>query len=332
MKYNLSTEDTLLVCREIADEYARGGMRLTVRQLYYQIVSRGLETNADAVYKRIVRILAKARLEGRFPMTLIEDRGRDAGWSRTDSSINPKASVSAVKSSVLNAPDQWIWSNRWFGQIDVPVVWVEKDALTGVFEPACVRAGVGLFALKGYASVQALWEFISRIAAARKAYSESALAMDLTEAAGLDPAEVMSVVRVVYFGDHDPDGIEIPESALRNVTDLIRNQPVDAGRFGMPEIVVDRVALTREQIETYNPPPFPAKPSSARYDRYVERTGLRDAWELDALRPDVLRDIVARETERCYINEIGDKLDELVDDIRDEMRELLRETDLTEGL
>jgi hypothetical protein len=55
--------------------------------------------------------------------------------------------------------------------------------------------------------------------------------------------------------------------------------------------VIDRIALTWEQIEEYGPPPNPAKTTDARYEKYQEQFG-NDSWELDALEPQVMADLI----------------------------------------
>jgi hypothetical protein len=46
---------------DIATEYAAQGMKLTVRQLYYQCVARGRIKNNEREYQKIIRLLTDAR-------------------------------------------------------------------------------------------------------------------------------------------------------------------------------------------------------------------------------------------------------------------------------
>lgn len=48
-----------------------------------------------------------------------------------------------------------------------------------------------------------------------------------------------------------------------------------------------------EQIEQYDPPPNPAKETDSRWEWYHDTTGLTDSWELDALGPSVIEQIIA---------------------------------------
>jgi hypothetical protein len=62
---------------EIASNYADDGLKLTVRQLYYQCVARGWIENNEREYQKIIRLLTDAREAGLFDWAAIEDRGRE---------------------------------------------------------------------------------------------------------------------------------------------------------------------------------------------------------------------------------------------------------------
>ena len=64
--------------------------------------------------------------------------------------------------------------------------------------------------------------------------------------------------------------------------------------FGDKESVavsVRKIALTRDQVEQYNPPPNPAKRSDSRFQAYSEKHGV-ESWEVDALPPNVLAQLI----------------------------------------
>jgi hypothetical protein len=56
-------------------------------------------------------------------------------------------------------------------------------------------------------------------------------------------------------------------------------------------VEVRRIALTMDQVRQYDPPPNPAKLTDSRATRYIEEYGY-DSWELDALEPAVLADLI----------------------------------------
>jgi hypothetical protein len=294
--YRLTAQELLEHCEDIARSYSAQRLTLTVRQLYYQLVARGLEDNGQHVYKRVVSVLSTARLNGSFPMDLLEDRGRDAAMTGVRCELDVETASLSIQQALRNAPASFIRADPWFGQEVLPFVWVEKEALAGVFEAPCKQMSVGLFPCKGYPSLQSLWSWVSQVAEADAAMRQSDEARDILELMGLDISEVWQRVVVLYFGDHDPDGLEIPESALRNIEQL---QDAHGLEYYTP-IEFRRVALTKEQIRTYRPPPFPAKESSSRFSEYVRKTGLTDAWELDALEPRVLQNLIRTELEDLF--------------------------------
>lgn len=261
------------VAYEILDEYQAQGIVMTLRQLYYQFVARGLLGSGQAVYNRVGAATRDARLDGTIPIDWIEDRGRHVGRTTTHCFDDVDVALAEAASEIQVLPMRLLQRGRWFGQPVKVFVWIEKEALAGVLEGTCDRLGVGLFPCKGYPSVSAISSWVS----------ETYLTIGFDETA-----------TIIYLGDHDPDGLQIPRSAL----DLIRKiQHVKGEHF---DVDLEYVALTMDQIDEHNPPPFPAKVTSPRYRRYVDDTGTEDAWELDALDPLTLRTLVETEVERRF--------------------------------
>src|SRR3990167_7341087 len=60
----------------IVDEYTEQGYRMTLRQLYYQLVSRDIIPNQQREYAKLSRILTEARMAGLVDWDFIEDRIR----------------------------------------------------------------------------------------------------------------------------------------------------------------------------------------------------------------------------------------------------------------
>lgn len=60
------------------------------------------------------------------------------------------------------------------------------------------------------------------------------------------------------------------------------------------DVYVKRIALTMNQIDQYSPPPNPAKLSDSRCHAYMEQFG-NESWELDALEPKVITDLIKNE-------------------------------------
>lgn len=154
---------------------------------------------------------------------------------------------------------------RWKGQENYVELWVEKQALAGVLEPIAAEYHATLMVNKGYSSASAMYE--------------SALRFATRENSGQQPI-------LFYLGDHDPSG----EDMVRDIRDRLIE-------FGVESIKVLKLALTMAQIEEYEPPPNPAKTTDSRAAAYIEKHG-ESSWEVDALPPDVLNQIIRDAFER----------------------------------
>ena len=284
--------------REIAAEY---GGNLTLRQLYYQFVARGLLASGQKVYNRVGSALAVARLEGRFPWDWLVDRTRtirDGNFTRDDVSV--EAGLGYAEGVIRHLPAYALGRARWFGQSTHVSVWVEKEALAGVFEGPCDDLGVSWFTCKGYPSLSALYQWCKSV----------------EDAYRVNPFDECVVV---YFGDHDPDGIEIPRAAERRI-----NEIAEVDGINLPPIRFERVALTLDQIAEHNPPPFPVKLTSSRAQGYIDEFGIDDSWELDALDPRTLTALIEASVERHFDAEVWRRNRDLVEDRRRTMAAAMR--------
>lgn len=91
---------------------------------------------------------------------------------------------------------------------------------------------------------------------------------------------------------------------------------------------VERLGLNRDQIEQYDPPPFWAKSTSSRYDKYIEdHSWVRDrAWELDALEPTVLRDLAVDAIESFFDEHVHNQVQAAVGIARERFNKELYDT------
>ena len=313
----MNRSELLTAAREIAEEYAAQGYSLTLRQLYYQCVSKAIVPNSDESYKRLGDILGDARLKGDFGMDLIVDRGRNAGHSsHHESKLDVSVALGEAGAYLRALPFWSIAVDRWFGQSRYVSCWVEKEALAGVFEQPCKDLGVGFFACKGYPSHSALWQWLGKLQEAHSASQAVVTDDDGNEFEGTPIEEAV----VLYFGDHDPDGWQIPRSAEETLNTLASVHGLD-----IPPIRFERVALVMSQIKQYNPPPFPAKTTSSRYAGYYREHGIQDAWELDALSPKVLDRLIRTNVGRLWDESAHEFWQSLARPNREILRNRMRE-------
>lgn len=250
-------------CDEIIEDYQAQGLQLTLRQLYYQLVSRNVVPNTERSYKNVGSLVSDARLAGLLDWNAIEDRVRRPRKPAQFESIQQLVDV-AIDSYRLN---------RWREQKWYVELWVEKDALAGVLEPLASEYHVTLMVNRGYSSQSAMYDSANRFRQGQR------------DVASSQPRPAA----LLYLGDHDPSG----EDMVRDIEDRLR-------MFGVRGLTVEKVALTMDQIEQYDPPPNPAKMSDSRAAAYVEKHG-GSSWELDALKPEVLQDLV-REAVEGYVD------------------------------
>ena len=244
----------------IIEEYRAQGFTLTLRQLYYQFVARDLLPNEQREYKRLGRIISDARRAGLVDWAAIEDRTRNRqARSHWDT---PK--------EIIAASARWFALDKWETQPVRIEVWVEKDALLGVIEPVCSELDVAYFACRGYPSDSEVWSAAQRFIE----YNE----------AGQEPI-------ILHLGDHDPSGIDM----TRDISDRLALFMYDDPEC--PSLLqVKRIALNMDQVETYGPPPNPVKLTDSRATAYGAKYGT-SSWELDALEPTVLADLIRDEVE-----------------------------------
>jgi len=131
----------------IIAEYQAQGFDLTLRQLYYQFVSRDIIPNTQQSYKNLGSVINDARLAGMIDWETIVDRTREL---RTLPHWNDPSDIVDACAGQFNL-------DRWKDQKYRPEVWIEKDALVGVFQRVCRELDVPLFSCRGYTSQSEMW-------------------------------------------------------------------------------------------------------------------------------------------------------------------------------
>lgn len=281
----------------IVDDYAKQGYDLTLRQVYYQFVSRDWfpefwkdpatgSTNNQKSYTKLGNTLSDARMAGVLDWNCIVDRTRQMGgnthWK------DPAEIIGSISRS-FNL-------DKWAGQKFRPEIWVEKDALEGVIGKCAKRLDIPYFSCRGYTSATSMWENAQRMKQTARDF----------------------VPVVLHLGDHDPSGIDMSRD-IENRTRLFMDDLGD-------RLIFERIALNMKQIKQYKPPVNPAKNTDSRYKKYVEEHG-NNCWELDALEPKILDDLISKrvahycdaksfnqrmekqEGERAMLQKVSDKWD-----------------------
>ncbi len=223
---------------------------MTLRQIYYQLVSKQVFENIKSNYDFLSGFLRDARKDGLISWTSIEDR------TRRPRDVNMWEDVSDFIKTLKDVYRLDVWQT----QKKYVVVWLEKDALSGIFEEITNWYGVTLLVGRGYNS----WSLKNQLAERFK--------------------KMKRETTVLYFGDFDPSG-----------EDIVRDLAESFGFFGLsPKFV--KVALTLEDVRKYRLPYDFAKKTDTRAKGFIEKYG-DIAVELDALPVDVLRNKIIESIE-----------------------------------
>jgi len=142
-------------------------------------------------------------------------------------------------------------------------VWIEKDALAGVLVGVTSKWHVPLYVTRGYASETFAYE------AAENALDD-----------GRD-------FRILYLGDFDASGVQM----ARDLESRLRGFLADDARM----LTFERIAVTPKQIDDWNLPSRPNKATDTRHAAFEREFPGYEATELDAIRPDRLRELVEME-------------------------------------
>lgn len=287
-RFNTETRKLIAMLEVIIEDYQAQGFTLSVRQLYYQLVARDIIPNTEQSYKRIASILNDARLAGLIDWDAIEDRNRD---------IEVRSRWPSGK-SVVESAARGFHMDMWDTQTHRLFVIVEKAALAGVLGGICRHYDVPLLAARGYPSVSIVRELV----------------MD-----HIMPAMMADQIPcILHLGDHDPSGIDM----TRDLDERIRMFS-EEGRFDA-EISIERIALTMRQINEKNPPPNPAKTTDSRFIDYRKKFG-DDSWELDALEPSYLVDLVEGKIKENIDHSAWAERHDEIEDIRRRLHRVARE-------
>lgn len=196
-KFKGETLKVIEQANSIIEEYQEQGYELTLRQLYYQFVARGLIANSQRSYSRLGDIISNARLNGDLDWAAIKDRTRELEGVGHDQ--DPASAI------------EWVADNYHIdlrkGQPIYIETWVEKEALAGVVGKACRQFDVNYFACRGYVSQTAMYEASKRFQRRQRYGAERCL--------------------IIHLGDHDPSGIDM----TRDIEERLNNT------FGVPTTI-----------------------------------------------------------------------------------------------
>lgn len=267
-KPRIETSLVIALAEQIIVKFESKGYDLTLRQLYYQFIAQDLFPDSwiDVKYNQRHGLPDNAKNTDKNYGKLgsIINRARLAGMIDWESIVD-RTRINKSNPHWNNPEEIIKMSAKAFAldsrstQDTYLEVWVEKDALIGIIEPICRHLDILFLSCRGFISQSAMWQASQRF-------------IDKE----IDGKETI----LLHLSDHDPSGI--------NMTMDIQNRL----EIFETNTEVKRIALTMTQVNEYNPPPNPAKISDSRYRFYATLFG-EESWELDALDPSVITEIIS---------------------------------------
>jgi hypothetical protein len=240
---------------------------MTLRQLYYALVSISAILKTEAGYGKLRRVIVALREDGTIPWDWLVDHTRSVFAVRTWDGIEGLLTDSAT-----------LYRRDLMRQQDVAIqLWAESDSIGSVITQVADRYTIPTFIGRGYSARGYLWS------AARDAVAAH---------------EAGKTVVILHVGDFDPSGVDI----FRDVEETLRIYAT-AVLVGRPASYVrqlenrdhwthwlefERLALTQEQVDEYGLPSRPPKASDVRTAKF---TG-SGAVEVEALPVEALLAIV----------------------------------------
>lgn len=284
-------KEIIPVVNEIFSQYSYA---LTIRQIYYRLISDpyNLFSNTRSMYNSLDRILVRARERGEIDGKRIEDRTRETigGDQGWESPDSYLDKVSEYVKSCWEKYSKEVWASQQF-KLEL---WVEKDALASVIDETTHLFRVLVFPSRGYSSYTKIREALDRL----KYYRNKQIV-------------------ILHLADHDPSGFNMTEDLINRFE-----------KYGDDAIEIKRIGLNYDQVERFKLRPNPVKIADPRALSYIGRYG-EECWELDALPPNELQNIVEKEIKNYIDQRAWDAKMEEIERERGEIRDRIEE--MTKG-
>ena len=186
-KFYKKSTDKLEKIKSILNEYKEKNTKVTLRQLFYQLVARVFIQGKKNEYTNLCNLMTKARYCGVIDWDAIEDRiRRPYRHSQFD---NIQDLIQCAKKSYR--------LDRWQGQDYYVELFTEKDALSSIFQSVADEWHIYLSVNRGYDSSTAIYDASKRF---------------------LNSHDKKSIL--LYFGDHDPSGLDMVRDVRERLIEL----------------------------------------------------------------------------------------------------------------
>jgi len=269
--------------KEELDNFEAQGYKPTLRAMFYRLFSRQIIPNTPSAYDRLSKTTVLARMKGQLELDCFIDNSRQVIGGFNEEYWTPLQIIDARVDILKNTDSDYTeFIPRWHNQPHYVEVWIEKDAMAGVFQTILDRMEIRIVPMKGNVSLSFLNECANRI----KRFQN-----------------LGKNVHILYYGDFDPSG----DFMDKDLVDRLNRLGVDRR-----EIDFQRVAVTPKQIADYNLPSDPDKATKEKMDRdsksaqFIVKYGKLHAVELDAL-PALIPNVFRQELVIDYVRQYFDE-------------------------
>lgn len=226
--------------------------RVTARWVFYRLLQDGIYTQ-KAGYKHLLSLLSKARKEfyaGWHPSTLADDTR--AALIRGDGYETPSKWLDALQEHLACNLD------RWGDQPVYVECWFEAAAMQAQFD-YYANENIPLLAFHGDVSIPEKWAAADRLVRCWLHYHKP--------------------ITIYYFGDLDPKGLEIPESAWADIElwarALARRRQLSTYDDFTHGLTFTRLGLNPGDELTYSIPENPERPGTYQWEALADEDAAR---------------------------------------------------------
>jgi hypothetical protein len=277
------------LAREEADKYfieQKSG--ITLRGLFYILISKGYLPNTVSAYKRLSDVLAKDRYLGRFSDYLIADVTRRFESLETFEQYPRELDEDEIKREIESMIESYasFSINAWNDQKHRIIVCIEKEALFNITRSWIQDLKIDGIAIGVY-SLRCMKGFDSATDIIR--LSKIVKTLD----------ECNHIPVILIISDFDPSGEEIYLDFKRRLQNL----------SGISTLHIEKIMVTKDQILTYNLPHTPESEDEiaklkrdTRFNKFYRKHGLMRV-EVDAMYsiiPDIAKQILHQSILRYF--------------------------------
>ncbi len=255
--------------------------RWTIRQVFYRMLP-WLSHDFQG-YQNIQKMLKKARDRGDVDPERFEDLTRALVPPATPSvPMTTDAPPEWLRSLLLPNLDKLYTFDHWTEQPRYVEVWVEKDAVLGIALDALEDLDVPVLSCRGFASLTSVRDGAHRFAERGEANGKA--------------------LHILYVGDFDPSGEY-----------MAHELPPRLEAWGASEVFFKKICLLADQIDDLpeNYEPEKPKKNDPRYQWFKKMYPGMGQYELDALPPQDLHDIIRAETRALLDVEVWERTHDL---------------------